>query len=58
MKYESTAGADASVEVPNYAMHTLNIFALINKFCCMHCAGRIQITGKLKEWVMIDHNCC
>ena len=49
---ESTAGADASGEIPKLHniiafIHMMNIFALINFAAC-----------KLKEWVMIDHDCC
>ena len=52
---ESTADADASVEMLKLHniklliafIHTMNIFALIN-----------FAASKLKEWVMIDHDCC
>ncbi len=48
---ESTAGADASVEMPKlYNMKLLIAFVLMNIFAFAAC--------KLKEWVMIDHDCC
>ncbi len=48
--YESTAGADASVEMPKLHNIKLLIAELYtHNGCC---------NAKLKEWVMIDHDCC
>ena len=54
---ESTAGADASVEVSNNITNkaTSNSLYTHLSFLQFYCRQNI---GKLKEWVMIDHDCC
>ncbi len=64
MNNKSTTGADASVEVPKLR----NIKLLIASFYThidynyhdehFTAHAEYRITGKLKEWVMIDHDCC
>ena len=44
---ESTTGADASVEMPK--LHNIKLLIALNIFFA---------ACKLKEWVMIDHDCC
>ena len=48
---ESTAGADASVEMPK--LHNIKLLIADEHFCNNYFAA-----CKLKEWVMIDHDCC
>ncbi len=50
---ESTAGADASVEMPK--LHNIK---LLIAFILMKMFAIIILLHKLKEWVMIDHDCC
>ncbi len=58
---ESTAGADASVEVPK--LHDIKLFIHTlyhDEHFLLHVA-EIQspgITGKLKEWVIFDDDYC
>ena len=47
----STAGADASVEMPK--LHNIKLLIADEHFCNNYFAA-----CKLKEWVMIDHDCC
>ncbi len=49
---ESTAGADASVEMPK--LHNIKLLIAF-----IHMMNILQFAAcKLKEWVMINHDCC
>ncbi len=54
---ESTASADASVEVPK--LHNIKLLAFIHaqrhRIFLMHIFACML---ELKEWVIIDHDCC
>ncbi len=53
---ESIAGADASVEMPK--LHNIKLLiAFIHSLVMMNINFCITAC-KLKEWVMIDHDCC
>ena len=60
---ESTAGADTLVEVPKLhniilSFYTHIIIIMMNIFTLSCMQAETRITGKIKEWAMIDHDCC